>query len=284
MATQQLPPEWTHWVEENIVRGVLENQLIDILVEHQFDQQLAVQSVTMIASQHRPKGEDNLQGAAGAQTGTVEPTCDPFQYLRLQTCQIIAEVEKPRILVLSNALSYEECDCLIEMAKPRLQRSMTVNDQTGGSDYHEARTSRGMFFKLNENKIVSLFDHRAAQFIQFPIENGEGMQLVRYGIGEEYRPHFDYFPPEKPGSAKHLQKGGQRAATVLFYLNTVEEGGETIFPEIGFKVKAVKGNAVIFYNCTPEGKEDPLTRHGGAPVIRGEKWIVNKWFRYGKFE
>ena len=81
----------------------------------------------------------------------------------------------------------------------------------------------------------------------------------------------------------HLDVGGQRVATLIMYLNTVEEGGETVFPEANIKVQPIKGNAVLFYyNCTPEGKErkeDPLTLHSGYPVTKGDKWIITKWLR-----
>nr|WP_239094238.1 2OG-Fe(II) oxygenase [Bacillus sp. B15-48] len=52
------------------------------------------------------------------------------------------------------------------------------------------------------------------------------MQVLNYWIGEEYKPHFDYFSPNK---VDH-DKGGQRVATFLIYLNDVKAGGETEFP------------------------------------------------------
>jgi prolyl 4-hydroxylase len=66
-------------------------------------------------------------------------------------------------------------------------------------------------------------------------------------------------------------------ATLIMYLNSTEKGGETIFPDANVAITPKKGNAVLFYNCLPCGKEDPLTLHGGSPVVQGEKWIATKW-------
>lgn len=49
--------------------------------------------------------------------------------------------------------------------------------------------------------------------------------MLRYGIGQKYEPHFDYFYDQI-----NQVRGGHRAATVLMYLSDVEKGGETVFP------------------------------------------------------
>ncbi|CAI7832804.1 unnamed protein product, partial [Closterium sp. NIES-53] len=55
--------------------------------------------------------------------------------------------------------------------------------------------------------------------------HGEAIQILKYEIGQKYDAHFDYF-----FDAVNTQMGGHRVATVLMYLTTVEEGGETVFP------------------------------------------------------
>lgn len=106
--------------------------------------------------------------------------------------------------------------------------------------------------------------------------------MLRYAPGTEYKPHFDYFDPAQPGTASVLKRGGQRVGTIVVYLNTPEEGGATIFPEAGLSVLPVAGQAVFFSYAQPL----PSTRtlHGGAPVVRGEKWVATKWLRQGRFE
>jgi prolyl 4-hydroxylase len=67
------------------------------------------------------------------------------------------------------------------------------------------------------------------------------------------------------------------------YLSNTEEGGETIFPYAEVQATPIKGNAVLFYSCTPDGQEDPMSMHGSAPVLSGEKWAAIKWIRQGVF-
>jgi prolyl 4-hydroxylase len=74
-----------------------------------------------------------------------------------------------------------------------------------------------------------------------------------------------------------LERGGPRVGTLLMYLNTPVKGGSTTFPDVGFEVAPVKGNAVFFsYDCA---HPSTCTRHAGAPVIEGEKWVATKWLR-----
>jgi prolyl 4-hydroxylase len=105
------------------------------------------------------------------------------------------------------------------------------------------------------------------------------LQILHYGTTGEYRAHFDYFPPDQPGSAVHTAGGGQRVATLVIYLNDVPDGGETIFPEAGISVAAKQGGAVYFRYMNGERQLDPLTLHAGAPVLAGDKWIMTKWMR-----
>jgi len=76
---------------------------------------------------------------------------------------------------------------------------------------------------------------------------------------------------------------GDRIATVLVYLETPDEGGETTFPKSNFDIPAVKGNAVLFWDATPDGEGDKLTLHGGKPVLAGTKWCMTKWIRQKRF-
>ena len=131
--------------------------------------------------------------------------------------------------------------------------------------------------------MVASIEQRIAHLLQWPLENGEGLQVLHYRQGGEYRPHFDYFSPEHVGSAKHLDQGGQRIATVIMYLNQVQEGGATIFPSINLSLSPKRGTAIYFSYCNSQGQVDPQTLHGGAPVLAGDKWIVTKWLRQKRY-
>jgi prolyl 4-hydroxylase len=168
------------------------------------------------------------------------------------------------------------------LAAPRLARSETVDNATGGSEVNAARTSDGMFFERGEAPLITAIEQRIATLLRWPVANGEGLQILRYRPGAEYRPHHDYFDPEHPGTARILERGGQRVGTLVMYLNTPEGGGATTFPDIGLEVAPVRGNAVFF--SYDHAHPDTRALHGGAPVTAGEKWVATKWLREGVFE
>jgi prolyl 4-hydroxylase len=140
-----------------------------------------------------------------------------------------------------------------------------------------------MALSLQSMKMTSLRASIDAQVMHWPLENGEGIQILHYTIGGEYTAHFDYFPPDDPGSQLHIAKGGQRVSKLIIYLNEVEAGGETVFPAVNLAVVPNKGAAVYFEYCNSKGQIDPLTLHGGLPVIVGEKWIATKWMRQRRY-
>jgi prolyl 4-hydroxylase len=195
---------------------------------------------------------------------------------------IVMSMFNPRVVVFSGLLSDDECDEIIALARVRLARSETVQTETGSSEVNEARTSQGMFFDRGEHAVCARLEARIAALMNWPVENGEGLQVLRYGPGAEYKPHYDYFDPQQAGTPTILKRGGQRVASLVCYLNTPTLGGATTFPDVQLDVAPIKGNAVFFSYDRPH----PVTRtlHGGAPVVEGEKWVATKWLREGRFE
>jgi prolyl 4-hydroxylase len=195
---------------------------------------------------------------------------------------LLMAMSNPRVVVFGDLLSAEECAELIALAETRLARSETVATRTGESEVNEARTSDGMFFQPAEFPVCARLEERIAALLDWPLENGEGLQILRYGPGTQYQPHYDYFDPAEAGTPTILKRGGQRVASIVCYLNTPEAGGATVFPDAGLEVAPVRGNAVFFSYDRPH----PATRtlHGGAEVSAGEKWVATKWMREGRFE
>jgi len=196
--------------------------------------------------------------------------------------QALAVMHAPEVIVLGQLLDAQECEALIEAARPRMQRSLTVSVKTGGEEENIDRTSQGMFFERGETELIARIEQRLARLLDWPVENGEGLQILRYAPGAEYKPHYDYFDPLEPGTPTILRRGGQRVATVVIYLNEPEAGGATVFPDAQFECLPVRGNAVFFNYSRPDPSSHSL--HAGAPVLRGEKWIATKWLREGRFE
>ena len=157
----------------------------------------------------------------------------PGRHLSAATPQVLAgdrevkllmALNHPRIVVFGNLLSAEECEEIIALARTRLARSETVETRTGESEVNAARTSDGMFFQPGEFPVCARFEARIAALLGWPLENGEGLQVLRYRPGAEYKPHYDYFDPAEPGTPTILKRGGQRVGSLVCYLNTPDRG------------------------------------------------------------
>ena len=75
-----------------------------------------------------------------------------------------------------------------------------------------------------------------------------------------------------------------RVATFFMYLNDVEEGGETYFPDVHLKVRPAKGRAVLWYDIDLDTLDiNMFSRHEALPVVSGVKWGCNKWIHVYNF-
>ncbi|MEK4521168.1 2OG-Fe(II) oxygenase [Psychrobacillus sp. FSL W7-1493] len=185
---------------------------------------------------------------------------------------IVARLEEPLVVVLGNMLSDEECDELIRLSQDRMKRSKIGATR----EENEQRTSSGTFIEESENAIVARVEKRISTVMNIPIEHGEGLQILQYTPGQEYKAHFDFF------SSTSKAANNNRISTLVMYLNDVEEGGETFFPKLNFTVTPKKGMAVYFEYFYNDQTLNELTLHGGAPVITGEKWVATQWMRKQK--
>ena len=194
---------------------------------------------------------------------------------------VLLAMQHPRVVVFGDLLSDDECNALMAAAEPRMARSETVINETGGNEINASRTSRGMFFGRAENALCQRIEQRIGALLNWPVIHGEGLQVLHYQPGAEYKPHHDYFDPAQPGMAAVLARGGQRVGTLVIYLNTPERGGGTSFPDVALEVAPIKGNAVFF--SYDRAHASTRTLHGGSPVLAGEKWVATKWLREREF-
>ena len=108
---------------------------------------------------------------------------------------------------------------------------------------------------------------------------GETMQGQRYAPGQHFRAHHDYFHEGESYWPQMQRSGGQRTWTAMIYLNDVEEGGATWFPQAGVRVAPKRGLLLVWNNMDKDGAPNPLTLHEGTAVAEGVKYIITKWFR-----
>ena len=200
-----------------------------------------------------------------------------------RTVRVVARAARPVMALLADLLSANECAELISLAKPRITPSTVVDPGSGQDVVAPYRNSYGMFFRLQENPFIAHIDKRISEVMNLPVENGEGIQVLYYPAGTQNTPHFDYLLPTNPANQASIARSGQRVSTLVMYLNDVESGGETVFPEVGLEVSPQRGNAAYFEYCNSRSQVDHLSLHGGNPVLAGEKWVATKWMRQRRF-
>jgi prolyl 4-hydroxylase len=189
--------------------------------------------------------------------------------------------ERPRIRVFEGFASAEECDWLIALAKDRLDPALVWDPATGEGRPDPNRTNRALELRLGQmDVVIQVIRARIAAASNLPLPVFEPAQIMRYQVGEEFRPHHDFLDPAEGGHGPQLARFGQRIATFLIYLNDDFEGGETVFPKAGFSYRGRRGDALLFANVDAATRApDPLTLHAGLPPTRGEKWIFSQWIR-----
>ena len=286
MTNIRLSSELKGWLTHNLDRGCAPSELVASMVGQNFDPHVA-QAVVGAFVEARAQGR-----AITADSLAIE-----LEYLyetpRLASgnalaagdreIQVLARFEQPVVAVLGGVLSNDECQQLIELARPRLARSTVVDPVSGVNAVADYRNSEGMFFSLEETSLISRLDRRLSVLMNAPLENGEGLQVLRYGPGGHTAPHFDFLLPTNRTNEESLARSGQRISTLIVYLNDVDEGGATVFPSLGLSVTPRRGNAVYFEYANSRQQLDGKSLHAGAPVVRGEKWAMTKWVRSRRF-
>ena len=122
-------------------------------------------------------------------------------------------------------------------------------------------------------------DNRICNLVGIANKFSEPMQGQFYDVGQEFKPHTDFF--EEKELKDNLRLLGQRTITVMIYLNSTELGGETTFPRINQKFTPEKGKAIIWSNLNFDYSPNHYSLHHARKVLRGYKAIITKWFRTG---
>ncbi len=175
--------------------------------------------------------------------------------------------EAPRVRQMEGFITPAACRWLIDKAHGRLVPAATV--EGGEKAYNQNRTNSAFAFAtFDMDCVAALVRQRAAMALRVPEAAIELPQLFHYTVGQEFRPHVDYFPA---GSRS------QRIATFLIYLNDDFEGGETEFLRAALKARPPRGGALYFANVDPAGAPDPLSLHAGLSPASGEKWLLSQW-------
>jgi prolyl 4-hydroxylase len=171
-------------------------------------------------------------------------------------------------------------DALINLAAPLVKRSQIVDARTGEVRADPMRTSWHVTLGPRQHDhVLEALERCISRVSGLPVLNGEFLQVLRYHPGQEFRPHVDYFNESGEGAYQSLADGGQRAQTVLTYLNDDYSGGSTCFPRLQLDIKAQRGDMLQFHNLGADGLGHQDSLHAGVPVTAGEKWLLSQWLR-----
>ncbi|XP_013383379.1 prolyl 4-hydroxylase subunit alpha-1-like [Lingula anatina] len=187
----------------------------------------------------------------------------------------------PRVSIFYDVISNSEAQLLVDMASSKMHQAYI-----GQSKMSAMRISQ-VGWLGDEAADVKQISQRIAQItglettMKSDMSNAEKFQVVSYGVGGMYKPHYDAFGVHYDASEgpEYLRDSGDRVGTWMFYLTDVEAGGATVFPAIKVTVPPVKNAAVFWYNLKRDGRRDTYTIHAGCPVLLGQKLVANKWIR-----
>ncbi|XP_074662132.1 prolyl 4-hydroxylase subunit alpha-1-like [Tubulanus polymorphus] len=196
----------------------------------------------------------------------------------------------PKIALFHNVIHETEMNYIKKKAVNMLFRSNTVADDGKGYQAVESRVSETGWID-DTDPVVKTLSTRVSIMTGLNVDilerasGAEYLQVLNYGVGGMYEPHYDYFDEIGTGNRWNLpaflETSGNRLATWMYYMNDVSFGGSTVFPYADASVPVVKGAAVFWLNLKRNGSYDTRTLHAGCPVLIGSKWVSNKWVHEG---
>jgi len=188
--------------------------------------------------------------------------------------------QSPPVLAIDNFFAAEECLETQEVAMPSNKVSQVgrkqpvqIDSKTFSPLAQSKRTSTSWFCHYSQAPVLL---SKALHVLGIPLEQMEEPQIVKYETGQEFSWHYDEVPPNQ------LQNGGQRLATLLVCLNTVRQGGGTVFRDLEDRegnpltMQPVQGSALLFFPAFGNGKPDDRTLHKGE-IAQDEKRIIQMW-------
>lgn len=191
-------------------------------------------------------------------------------------------------LLVRNFATPQECQALIQQTQNKDQANVT--DATVGSDRRKdpkVRNNQTAFVKKRDNSPEHVLRQRVDQLLQTrkhaDTSISEPLQVQIYKPGQHYSKHTDSWEND----AVCNDKTKQRTWTCVLYLNDVQAGGTTTFPQIDTVLHRPddptrapeQGTLACWYNILPNLEANKLTEHQGDDVVQGEKYLANFWYQ-----
>ena len=178
------------------------------------------------------------------------------------------------LFIVRDVADPQLCDDLIRLIEADLVPSGLLGP-TDDKDFRTSHTSN----PHPDHPLVKELERRIHEVVGIQPELGEYVQGQRYEVGQQFKPHYDWFDTAAPYWPRIIKCGGQRTWTGMMFLNEPEAGGHTVFTEAAVSVRPRAGNLLVWNNLDPEGNVNERSKHQGSPVEAGTKYVITKWYR-----
>jgi len=111
-------------------------------------------------------------------------------FLRIAPLKLEEAFLDPYIVVYHNVMTDSEIDIVRQLAKPRFKRATVQNHKTGELEFAHYRISKSAWLKDEEHEAVARIVQRTEDMTTLSMNTAEELQVVNYGIGGHYEPHY----------------------------------------------------------------------------------------------
>ena len=259
MSTTPLDASWMEWLHTSVRLGVDLGETIGVLRKAGFPDDAIAAGLDAV----RPVND------------ATEELFSPPLIRRMPPQLRRFDSPKVDLYVYEDFLSQKECDKLNALIIHHLRPSTLPFDN---GDKH-FRTSQSSHLSHLKSPVAQRIDDKICKTLGVRVEYSEGIQAQRYDVGQQFKPHWDFFEAGTPSYLGLVGVRGNRTWTFMVYLNEGMEGGGTRFTELGHTFQPKTGMALIWHNLNRDGTPNKATMHAGEPVTAGYKVIITKWFR-----
>src|SRR4051812_46422519 len=123
--TQQITPQLRQWIVEQAQAGHGAEAVLDSMLASGWTEDVAIEAMESTLRVHleQKAKEQNLPAAVPVPGRGLEEAPLSLDAGDRRVC-VLQAMQNPRVVVFGDLLSGEECEALIELAKPRLARSL----------------------------------------------------------------------------------------------------------------------------------------------------------------
>jgi prolyl 4-hydroxylase len=125
-------------------------------------------------------------------------------YLRLMLFKVEEAFKKPQIVMFHDFLSDSEIEVVKTLAEPKLKRATVQNSATGNLETAKYRISKSAWLTNRDHQVVDRISRRISVVTGLDLTTAEELQVVNYGIGGHYEPHYDFARREEKDAFKSL--------------------------------------------------------------------------------